>query len=915
MTTRSNEAVGGATPASGERPGGPLLPVLKFFSSVPLGITLIVILFIYSWIGSAGLFYPTTWLIFDKPWAHSMPRQWRMFELTEFEWFHTWFFDLVIALIVVNVTVTTLRRIPLTILSAGVWCIHVGIVVLCLGSVVYFGTKVEGDAPVIRRNIVVEMPGANRSVPALLGNQINISAGRDQYNLVVGAIDPVRRISAGSDETAFSVTLDGAGPAGDFNLEIIDGEIGQAFGRIVRVEYGGESTTLPVSIGAVGRIGGADGYQLSISDIQPEWSLMTGPDAGGTAFGVVVSARRASGQTFNRQLLDGYPEFSEDFLPGRGRVVKIEEFGGSSFFDEGITMSLERIEIPVPFRMAMTPSPQSYFWKKDSSALMVRELEPDEDPAKNDWWGYPINHLPRYNDYVGRLDEVWLPESLGLEPTPLKIDVDGDEGPLAGTDGVRVIGYLRYAQLSERVGGGGSRLDPFARVRVSDRSGFTDEAELFALDPGARLSPSGALGFDWIRSASELERYRQGRFNRRLTIETAGVAGETVRTTIDVTPEMLQEEMPFTEIAGTSVAYRITDAFDNLAIPGGSFVSVLAVELRLPDRTISRWVADNPARTVDRDLSDPSGHTMSAADPVVRTNYEPGITAPVMLVAGGGQLGQRLFVYDIPEPGDLREIEVEVGEPIALTEQVTFELASLFQNSYRETRPAIIPPAARNRDADLGRYNQWIQVEVNDGNRVERHWLPFHRYSWRDIREAIPGMGGYRPTRIRLSDGRVLELMFSRERLKMRDPVILDHFDMIAHTGGYSAGVTHTIRDWKSHVRFLTEDGPSDVEVVASNKPASWRGLWFFQSYWDPPRGETDPPRNGLSFTGLGIGNRRGVYIQLLGSCMSVAGMLYAFYIKPIIRRKRRERVYAEVAAAKAESRPAAMPEVEEVTS
>ena len=175
MTPKDTVSGGASTP------GGPLLPVLKFFSSVPLGIVLLVILFIYSWIGSAGLFYPTSPLIFDQPWAHTMPRQWRAFELTEFEWFHTWFFDIVIALIVVNVTVTTLRRIPLTILSAGVWCIHVGVVVLALGSVIYFGTKVEGDTPVIRRNIMVQMPDATETIPALLDNRFAVNDGRDRY--------------------------------------------------------------------------------------------------------------------------------------------------------------------------------------------------------------------------------------------------------------------------------------------------------------------------------------------------------------------------------------------------------------------------------------------------------------------------------------------------------------------------------------------------------------------------------------------------------------------------------------------------------------------------------------------------------------------------------------------------------------
>ena len=50
-------------------------------------------------------------------------------------------------LLCTTLTVVTVRRIPLRLVNAGVWMIHTGIIVLCIGSYYYFGTKVEGDAP------------------------------------------------------------------------------------------------------------------------------------------------------------------------------------------------------------------------------------------------------------------------------------------------------------------------------------------------------------------------------------------------------------------------------------------------------------------------------------------------------------------------------------------------------------------------------------------------------------------------------------------------------------------------------------------------------------------------------------------------------------------------------------------------
>jgi hypothetical protein len=38
------------------------------------------------------------------------------------------------------------------------------------------------------------------------------------------------------------------------------------------------------------------------------------------------------------------------------------------------------------------------------------------------------------------------------------------------------------------------------------------------------------------------------------------------------------------------------------------------------------------------------------------------------------------------------------------------------------------------------------------------------------------------------------------------------------------------------------------------------------------------------------------VYTQLLGCCIAVLGMTYAFYIKPVIKRRRQEEVLAGLA-------------------
>ena len=44
-------------------------------------------------------------------------------------------------------------------------------------------------------------------------------------------------------------------------------------------------------------------------------------------------------------------------------------------------------------------------------------------------------------------------------------------------------------------------------------------------------------------------------------------------------------------------------------------------------------------------------------------------------------------------------------------------------------------------------------------------------------------------------------------------------------------------------------------------------------------------------YTGLGVGNRHGILAMLLGAIMIVMGTFFAFYIKPVLIRRHKERV------------------------
>ncbi|HUN80695.1 MAG TPA: hypothetical protein VMV81_04220, partial [Phycisphaerae bacterium] len=128
MDNRANGQAGGLR--------NPLVWLIDIFDSIWLGIFLIAAIFIYSAVGSA------------------VPVFRQYFELTEFQYFNHPIFVTLIALFCICLVVTTLRRIRFNWRNAGVLTVHTGLLVLCSGSVIYFGRKIEGDvwldAPHIR---------------------------------------------------------------------------------------------------------------------------------------------------------------------------------------------------------------------------------------------------------------------------------------------------------------------------------------------------------------------------------------------------------------------------------------------------------------------------------------------------------------------------------------------------------------------------------------------------------------------------------------------------------------------------------------------------------------------------------------------------------------------------------------------
>ena len=764
--------------------------LLAPFSSITFGIVLLAILFVYMSIGSAGIVYPVHPNIFHPDaWVHAQLRQWRPFEMTEFEWFHWWPFDLLLGLIAATVITTTLRRVPLKPAHFGTWLVHGGVLLLMAGSVWYFGTKVEGDAPVIRRRVVLAL--------------------------------------AGEAQTADLMAMPGATAA----------------------------------IGA-----GDKRYEVRVMEIDPAWELLTGDARGQRALSVQVLVQGPKEQ-FIRQLIGGHPELTEDLIftgDHKQPVQRARKVLGKAMVDETLSLRLDY-------------QPAEWFYLRNdlspSFALYVREA------GTKEWAMRPIAGMPFYNDSFPSAESVFQSTSqAAIEPHQLRLSAPAQSAadPFPETD-FRISGYLRYAQMRStfRAGTETAPLYPVARLAVGAGDGAQQSYTLEAFDPQHNSAESGMLRFSWIDREDDLQR-----FLRPAQLVFA-IPGSSVELAVDV-PAAAEEFSPISPQA-PGYSFRVAAIEDDISV-GGKRFNVALIDLCTPQGQFRRWVFDDPALTRDAPVegSDPAAHTGGGvADESISVGFVPGRPAALLNVIGGPEPDRLRLAIALPQT-PARVEPIAVGQILQLPAGIGLSVESLMPRAVADQRPFIVPLAQRNRDAA-----EMLSMALVAAGDAPPRWLNYHPYANEDAAHNLRGLP-FAPSAFRLADGRTAEVMFSRQRLPLPAPVALEEFVLTTHMGGYTGDAT-TIRNYTSMLRFAAGDSWSEPVAVSVNEPVEYDGFWYFQAQWDPP----DPGDGagtasaGMNYTVLGVANRRGVGLQLAGCIVAVLGMIYAFTVKPIIRRRR----------------------------
>ena len=203
-----------------------------------------------------------------------------------------------------------------------------------------------------------------------------------------------------------------------------------------------------------------------------------------------------------------------------------------------------------------------------------------------------------------------------------------------------------------------------------------------------------------------------------------------------------------------------------------------------------------------------------------------------------------------------------------------------------------VPPEQRDRQAGEAGTNQILAVRVRRGDWSQIVNVPFSQWpdqmAWRPANVNVPGLA--EPLRFQLGN--------TRRQIPGR--VTLDAFELVPYAGDFTAD--SAMRDFKSLLTVDPRGGEPMPATVSLNRPhyldvpvagplaAIWPGeSWLlFQSQWDP---------ENQAFTVLGVGNRPGVMTMVVGCVMIVGGLLFAFYVKPMILNRRKAKALAAASA------------------
>jgi hypothetical protein len=593
-------------------------------------------------------------------------------------------------------------------------------------------------------------------------------------------------------------------------------------------------------------------YRISVAQMNPDYEILTGEHKGARTQSIWFNVEGPD-RAFTRVVLVGYPEYTEDVLAGGpGGMQRAIKATGQKLLDPNLQIQLDY-------------DPATYFYHaqqppvRSTGAIYARFSPTDE------WTQLRYDGLPHYYERLTHRNELWpVPGEAfpPLRPLDLTAEKPAPAGEIGKLD-VRITDYLPYASLEPRWVDGGDTLNPVARLLLTTREG-QDSMELVAASPQRRmqrLQDGTRVEFAWATTFDERKQYLAAPQSRVVF----RVASTKFEKSLDIAALMKGP----VKVEGTDYQIEVRDIFPDGLTQDEEGGPALAVFHVIHDSASFNRLVVADEKGGGRDIDDTFRPLDNLVDADVKLAYLDPAPPRVRLVAGPDNEGIELAVTG--RDSSFKRQPMKVGEPEPVGEGA-IAVTELIPNARSEVRPTITPRSRREPMQNVGKMTSLVRVEINDGKGLVSAWLPFNTYAFEDDQRAEPNRFTWRPRAVTLSDGRKLWLMYSRWRDPLPSPVALDRFLLKTYPGGDRPS------DFVSLLRFERNGDWSPIREVKSNQPKQHGNLWYFQSQWDP---------GTQAYTILGVGNRNGVGAMLAGVILSIAGMAWAFYVKPVIKRRR----------------------------
>lgn len=720
-------------------------PIIRFVSSVWFGISVLTAILIYASLASA--IAPLRAVV----------------EMTEMRIFRHWIFVGLIITFMVSLSLATWFRIRWNRLSIGVLTVHSGLLILCIGSIIYFGRKVEG---VVR----LETPRI----------ELALSDGRAVPNARIAARVAESwsgNMPALGGAVAFSVKSIEAGASGPVSSAVIDVQSGEQPPREIKLVAGSRPFDV-LSDRLVVRLT-APAAQRRFYDTE--------------LAGLYFWQGERSG---SRQMiaLPNLPMFRERYVD-RGYVLEDSE---------GVAVPSKRTSPAISFAGASIPTG----W-----------IEP---------W---------------RLDTVISPPG-----APFELLIDG---------------FVPYIDGAVPYAVAGDAQDPAGlTVNLSTGSGG-QTVSLFA-DPARSLTQLGIpIEFRWVTSEAECDRLMTPLAGgQELTIEV--VDPPVVKTIAIAAGQKIRVE-------GTAYEIDVDELLDDwpMMSPGfeGAKSPVAKVNVRTTGKSYQRTVIQRfPQLSQDIDEQNVR-HREGPYDSNLNLTYRTSARRWLLIAAGPG-VDPMAAAFE-PD-GKVRTAALRPGAVSQVsfgTQMVKISLVGMFEHAAAEARPVLTPVALRRpKDPrDLSAIRLTLRERDKKGGWSKTQWVEF---------STMPEFGE-RPVTFALPDGQKWTFMYSRFARDLNAELLGERLKVNFFPGRNEA------ESWESNFYARDIAGSANAEfkpaMVKTNETYNIGRWTLFQS---------GAAMDHWSFTTLGVGSRDGVLTMTLGCILVTLGSLYAFYVKPVLRRR-----------------------------